>query len=306
VQARLDGANPKGAIFTDGFDGLVQLMTALGDDSTGVKCDYIEWHPHNGWRAIDQSLALIKQYAPSKPIFVDDMWSNMFARDTPLPGWTEFLGGNLIEGDFPNATVPDYTSLANGLKTNNAAIVNWYNAKGARGAVKSFVTALGAGAERVSFSGSNDPCAYQFLTSCLDQQSIFVWFGYSHLLGTKAFNYPVKPVYYTMQLLVNELQSMTAVNRLAVSASQLTRVYRFERPSGGPVYAAWSESGPVPANPSTPNGETVTIPVGSPSVRLTRIVTAPGQTVPVTQTLPAPGNQLTIQLGFEPVFLEEL
>ena len=306
VSARLDGANPKGAIFRAGFDGLVELLTALGDDSDGVKCDYIEWHPHNGWRAIDQSLALIQQYAPTKPIFIDDMWSNMFARTSPLGGWTEFIGGEQIEGDFPNATVPDYVTLADGLKANNATIVNWYNAKGARGAVKSFTTALGAGAERVSFSGSNDPCAYQFLTSCLDQQAIFVWFGYSHLLGTKATNYATKPVYYTMKLLVDELQSMTAVNRLGVSSNQLTRVYKFDRPSGGPVYVAWSETGAVPADPAVPNGETVTIPVGTASVKLTKIVTAPGQTTPVTQTLPAPGNQLTIQLGFEPVFLEEL
>jgi hypothetical protein len=306
VSARLDGANPKGAIFRAGFDGLVQLLTALGDDSDGIKCDYIEWHPHNGWRAIDQSLALIQQYAPSKPIFVDDMWSNMFARTSPLGGWTEFIGGEQIEGDFPNATVPDYVTLADGLKANNATIVNWYNAKGARGAVKSFTTALGAGAERVSFSGSNDPCAYQFLTSCLDQQAIFGWFGYSHLLGTKATNYATKPVYYTMKLLVDELQSMTAVNRLGVSANPLTRVYKFDRPSGGPVYVAWSEAGPVPADPAVPNGETVAIPVGTASVKLTRIVTAPGQTTPATQTLSAPGNELTIQLGFEPVFLEEL
>lgn len=306
VSARLDGANPKGAIFREGFDGLVELMTALGDDSDGVKCDYIEWHPHNGWRAIDQTLALITQYAPNKPIFIDDMWSNMFARNTPLPGWTMFIGGDQIEGDFPNATVSDYSTLADGLKNNNTTLVNWYNAKGARGAVKSFATALGAGAERVSFTGSNDPCAYQFLTSCLDQQLIFSWFGYSHLLGTKATNYAYKPVYWTFKLLVEKLQSMSAVTRLGVSANQLTRVYKFDRPSGGPVYVAWSEAGPVPADPAVPNGETVSVPVGSASIKLTKIITAPGQTVPSTQTLSAPGNQLTIQLGFEPIFFEEL
>jgi hypothetical protein len=299
VQARLGGANLSHSIYRKGFDSLAYLLGRLGDDSDGVKCDYIGWHPHSGWKATDQSFRFIRRYAPSKPIFVDDMWSYIFTDVFPYPGYAQFIGIDSMEGDFPNATVASIANLRDRLNAGDTAALNWYNAKGARDAVKCFTTAFGGGAERASFTFSNDfnPNHPLYLLSQL-------W-RYTGLVGHKNTNYAHKPVTYTMKLLVDKLHDFTSVQLLDVSSNPYTRVYKFERGRGTPCYIAWSEAVPNPVDPSVPNGETVTFDLGSDTAIVTHIITRPGTATIVSNRINTPAHSLSMKLGFEPVIIEE-
>lgn len=300
VQGRLGGANLGGHPYTKGYDSLVALLRGLNDDSHGPACDYIGWHPHSGWKSSDQSMRFIRTYAPDKPIFIDDMWSNILTDVVPRDGFLQFLSGHTNERDFPTAAIPSYAALRDSLNANNPVALAFYNAKGARDAVKCFATIFGEGAERASYSLSNDfnPSNPIFLLS----QS---W-RYTGLVGNKNTNYLQKPVTYTMQILVDRLHDFTSVTRIFLTANPYTRCYRFERKRGRPCYLLWSESTPDPTDPSVPNGETVSLPVSTDSVLLTHIVTQPGITSPSTSRLYLPGFSYSVQLGFEPIILEEL
>jgi hypothetical protein len=299
VQRRIDAENLGKVSYRHGFDSLLYLLGRLGNDSDGVKCDYIEWHPHSGWKATDQSMKLIRRYAPDKPIFIDDMWSNILTDVVPHDGFTQFLGADSIEGDLPNATVASIAELRDRLNAGDSAALAWYNAKGAREAVKCFATVFGEGAERVSFSLSNDfnPNHPLFVLSQ-------AW-RYTGLVGNRNTNYAPKPVTWTMRLLVDRLHDFTSVSRIDVSSNPYTRCYRFMRRRGTPCMILWSEAVPDPSDPSVPNGETVTLDVAGDTVLLTGIITRSGTTAPTVEKVAAPGRRITLRLGFEPVILEE-
>ncbi|MEZ4773874.1 MAG: T9SS type A sorting domain-containing protein [Bacteroidia bacterium] len=299
VQARLNGDNLGGSLYTQSWDSLSYLISRLGNDNDGVKCDYIGWHPHMGWKATDQSLRFVKTFAPGKPIFVDDMWSAMFTATQPNDGFTQFIGGDSIEGDFPNPLIPNYQTLIAGTNNGDSAMINWYNAKTAREAVKCFATTFGEGAERVCYSMTNDPNpqnpVYNLFTG--------PW-RWSGMTGNKNTNYIMKPAAWTMKMLIEKLHDFTSASRLPVSNNPYTRVYKFERERGTACYIAWSETGWNTDTPEIPNGETVNIPVATDSVKITRVISMPGQKT-VAADLIETGNPFLIQLGFSPVILEE-
>lgn len=299
TQARLNGANLGKSIYRQSFDSTIFLMQQLGSDAGGVKCDYIGWHPHFTWQATDQSLKFIRKHAPNKPIFIDDMWSNILTDVLPHDGFLQFIGGDSATRDLPNSTVGSFAQLRDKLNAKDPAATAWYNAKGARDAVKCFATTFGEGAERAMFSLSND------FQSTHPLYFISQLWRYTGIVGDKASNYAPKPVLHTMRLLIQKLHDFTAVERIPVGSSQQTRCYKFQRKRGTPCYILWSEATPVADNPGTPNGEEVVIPLDSDSLIITNIITTLEAIEPNVATLPATNNKFGIRLGFEPVILEE-
>jgi hypothetical protein len=298
LQARLNGNNNHQAIYQQSFNRLKQLLTSFGNDADGVECDYVGWHPHMPWRDIDQAFKFIKTYAGNKPIFVDDMWCNIFLEDrADAPGYTQFTaGGQKIEGDFPNASISTYTALRNGVIFNNPAITKWYYARHARTIVKAFASAFGEGAERVSLSGIND-----FTLVRLSGV------GHINIMGTLNENFFAKPGYYTCKLLVEKLHDFITAQEIIVSNDPRTRVYKFDRPAG-PIYVLWSETGAAPPNLDyrIPTGETVTFKVlnNTNTLKLTHIITDTANTKPQEEMLAVQNGRVSIQLGYEPIFLE--
>lgn len=316
LQQRLRGNNYRGSLYTAGWDSVNKMLSSFGDDTDGVECDYVGWHPHFSWRIIDQEFALIRHYVDNIPIYVDDMWTNIFSSGyyfgSTIPGGAQFQAQPWppsdtqwitdIEGDFPNELFQSkdpYHELYLGLFNKDSAVTAWYYANGARNLVKSFVSAFGEGAERASFSGTND----------LVEMRNWRWgnIGWINLMEPRKLDYLPKPQYFTFRLLIHKLNSFTTVKEIAVSQDPRTRVYRFERPNG-PAYVLWSETGPPPPglDYDSPNGETVTLNVESDSLLLTRIITDTSHTTPVEETIAAPDARLTLRLGHEPVILEPL
>ncbi|MFQ5768946.1 MAG: FlgD immunoglobulin-like domain containing protein [bacterium] len=321
IRKRLGGENFKGSTYTAGWDSLKKMLDSFGNDADGIECDYIGWHPHFSWRVIDQEFAFIHAHAGNKPIYVDDMWTNIFAQGyfAPpiggIPGASQFnapanaFAGTewvkRINGDFPNSLFPGldpHATLFQKLNQNDQVAVDWYYANGARRLVKSFVSAFGEGAERVSFSGSNDLPRNLLIPNSRGWPG-----GWINLLGTRNENYAEKPQYYTYQLLIEKLHDFTGVEEIEVSNSPLTRVYAFDRPRG-PVYVAWSETGEAPPelNYRNPSGETVILRAKNnvPAIKLTHIITDTANTAPEEEMIPTQQGVLTIQLGYEPIFLE--
>lgn len=304
IQNRLLSANLSGHHYNEWYDSTKILLQQLNDTTGGRKCDYIGWHPHSGWKSSDQSMKFIKAYAPDLPIFIDDMWSAMLptfnGQFNHYDGYTQFIGGDSLERDYPNATVSNYFSLQQNLDNNVPAYVDWYNAKTAREAVKCFATVFGEGAERIGYSISND------VDTASPLYSTSYPYRFTGLLHRRSRGYQQKPAAYTMQIMVDKLHDFTNVTRLNVSNNNYTRVYQFDRARGTRCYVAWSEAVPTTVSfPTTPNGETVSWTVLSPTLTQTNIISQPNVTTPTTSTLTASGNTLTLQLGHEPVFIEE-
>lgn len=319
VWQRLNGRNFRGLGYTQGWSDLKKLLAGLGDDRNGVACDYLGWHPHFSWRVIDQEFRLVRALAGSKPIYVDDMWCNIFAQGytagvfPAIPGEAQFNAPpadppapiawvQRLYGDFPNSlfsTLDPHDALRQKLQSGDAAALRWYEANGARQLVKSLVTALGEGAERVSISGSNDVAPLR--------NPPFQEIGWINLLGTRQEGYREKPQFHTYKLLVEKLRTLTVAARLAVSADPRTRVYKFERPSG-PLYVLWSEAGPAPPNLDydLPTGETVSFAVGTDKLVRTRLITSAEQPYARVDSITAENRQVVLALGHEPFLLEEI
>ena len=305
VQARLNGQNLFGSIYQKAFDSLKVLLLGLSDTTGGIKCDYIGWHPHSGWKATDQSFKFIKTYAPSLPIFVDDMWSAILTSWNGLfftlkDGYCQFIGGDSIEGDFPNASIASYQELFNGLESGDAGITNWYNAKTSREAVKCIATAFGEGAERVHFSLAND----------INPDNILLYFAsqpyrYTGMVERKDNGFAPKPVMYTLRLLADKLQHFTSVEKLSISNNPKTRIYKFILPDDKVCLIAWSEAGWNTETPEIANGETVLIPVNDDTVNVSHLVTLPGITIPTVSSIVASNGFISMQLGFEPILIED-
>ncbi|MDZ7269785.1 MAG: hypothetical protein ONB48_21255 [candidate division KSB1 bacterium] len=197
---------------------------------------------------IDQEFRLLRAFAGSKPVHVDDMWGNIVAQGytagvfPAIPGEAQFNAApanppapfdwvQCLYGDFPNplfATRNPHDDLRQELQNGDAAALRWYEAHGARQLLKAVVTALDEGAERVSVSGSNEVAQLR--------NPPFQEIGWINLLGTRQEGYREKPQFHTYKLLVEKLRGFTAVTRLAASADSRTRVYKFARP-GGPLPA---------------------------------------------------------------------
>lgn len=300
TQSRINGNNLMSASYAHGWDSLAWMLTQLGTDTPLKKCDYIGWHPHINWKSTDQAMKLIKLYAPGKAIFIDDMWSNILTSLFPHNGFTQFIGGDSLEGDFPNSSVASYNVLYNGLENQDSTVINWYNAKGARDAVKCFATVFGEGAERAEFSLSNDPNPHNFILYPFTYP-----YRYTGMMGKVNEAFVPKPVLYTMQTLVDKIHDFTSATRVNVSSNPYTRVYKFERQRGTSCFIAWSESNRHPNDPHVPNGETVLIPVISDSLLKTSVITQAGITHPDSNFVIASGGNYSVQLGFEPILLEE-
>ena len=303
VQARLLGTNNHGAQYIESFQRIETLLTSFGDDSDGIETDYLGWHPHMPWREIDQTFNWIRSLAGDKPIYVDDMWCNIFLEPrADAPGATQFTGGGaVIEGDFPNELAADYQQLYTSVIFTDGAVRAWYYGRHSRHLVKAFVSAFGEGAERVSVSGNAD---LEFLPI----PPIWVrgsLLGRINLMGTAGEGFFEKPAYWTYRLLVDKLHDFTAVTEIPVSTNPLTRVYRFDRPRG-PVWIGWSETGGPPPglDYDVATGETVGFAVGDELLLQTHVVDEPGQSAPELSHLSAPGEIVTLQLGYEPVILE--
>jgi len=316
IQRRLRGENYRSSTYTAGWDSIKKMLDSFGNDADGIECDYIGWHPHFNWRVIDQEFALIHHHAGDKPIYVDDMWSNIFSSGyylgISIPGGAQFHAQpwppsntdwiKAIEGDFPNALFASndpYHELYTGLFNKDSVITAWYYATGARNLVKSFVSAFGEGAERASFSGTNDA----------PELRNWRWGsgGWINLTDTRQVNYAEKPQYYTYKLLIEKLNDFTTVSEVPASNNPLTRVYKFDRPAG-PIYVLWSETGDAPPDLDyrIPTGETVTFKVESDTLLLTHIITDTANTIPGIETLIAENRQVNIKLGYEPIFLEPI
>ena len=241
VEARLTGSNNHSATYTESYRRLVGLLEGLVDETDGKKCDYVGWHPHMGWREIPQAFAFVHAHAPGKPIYVDDMWTNLFLMDrSDAPGYAQFTdGGKGIAGDFPNSLIPNYSALRSWTPANFLGTRTWYYGRTARQLVKSYVTAFGEGAERVGFSGDADfnPDRLAGITG---------WLNLLGALGDDPENpFPEKPAYWTYRTLVEKLHDFECVAPVPVSSDPRTRVYRFERPRG-PIWIGWSETANAP------------------------------------------------------------
>ena len=312
LRRRLRGENFRGVPYTAGWAALKKMLASFGDDGDGIECDLIGWHPHFHWRTTDQEFQLIRSLAGDKPIFVDDMWTNLFpvGYGTGLPpGEAQFHATaapsrdwvSQINGDFPNSlfTSEDpYGELFSKLAADDPATHAWYQGHGARRLTKSLATTLGEGAAHVSISGGNDT---DFFTTV-------PWeIGWINVVGTLQEGYPEKAQSRTLRLLRQKLAGFTHASRVAAGSDPRTRVYRFERPQG-PLWIAWSETGPAPPalDYTIPTGETVTFPVPATSLVRTRIPTAtsPPFAPPAPATVASPGGTVTLQLGYEPVLLE--
>lgn len=299
VRARLEGANNHDAPYVESFERLRSMLQSFGDDSDGIECDYIGWHPHMAWREVDQAFAFIRKYAPDLPIYIDDMWTAIFLQNRDdAPGNTIFhMGGQPMEGDFPNELVSDYSALRNGMLFNSPGVRDWYQARISRHMVKAFASAFGEGAERVSYSGTAD--------FAVDRIGLT---GSVNLLGTYGEGLPEKPAYYTYRLLVDKLHDFTSVEEVDVSDSPLTRAYKFERRDRGPIYVAWSETGgpPPDLDYSLTTGEVVSLGVSADTAIVTYPVENAGATDPSTEYLTVIGGAIALQLGYRPVFIEEV
>jgi hypothetical protein len=301
VAARLAGENNHDASYAAAFARLVEMLSSFGDDADGVECDYVGWHPHMGWREIPQAFALVRSLVPGKPIYVDDMWANLFLMSrADAPGYAQFGdGGAAIAGDFPNPLAPSYAALDNGVPFNLLGVRDWYQGRTARQLVKSYAAAFGEGAERVSFSGNADHNLDRLLGIT----------GWLNLMGAAQDDpqdpFPEKPAYWTYRLLVEKLHDFSCVAEVPVSADPRTRVYRFERPRG-PLWIGWSETAGAPPglDYDVANGEAVAFAVGRPQLLATRIVDEAGVTEPTTSTLPSPGGSLGVRLGHRPLVVE--
>ncbi|MFQ5569952.1 MAG: FlgD immunoglobulin-like domain containing protein [Rhodothermales bacterium] len=297
VQARLGGDNNHNATYVESFNRLKQMLTSFGDDSDGVECDLVGWHPHMPWREVEQAFTFIKTYAGDKPIYVDDMWCNIFLQDrADAPGNTLFTGARVeTQGDFPNAEIPGYTALKVGVFFSDGPVRAWYYKRHAHTLVKAFVSVFGEGAERASVSGIAD-------FGLVRASPV----GFVDLMGTPAEDFFEKPGYYTYKLLVDKLHDFESVEELPVSNDPRTRAYKFSRPERGPIYVLWSETGGAPPDLdySIPTGETVTLSVEGDTLAWTHLVTEAGQTEPVVETLITQNRQITLHLGYEPVILE--
>jgi hypothetical protein len=297
VQARLAGDNNHAAAYVESYARLGEMLASFGDDTDGVECDALGWHPHMGWREIPQAFAVLRQQAPELPIYVDDMWANLFLMDrADAPGYAQFTdGGAAIAGDFPNALYPGYDVLRSWVPFNLFGARDWYDERGARQLVKSFATAFGEGAERVSFSGNAD----------FNLDRLLGVTGWLNLMGAAGEGFAERPAYWTYRLLVEKLHDFTCATEVPASSDPRTRVYRFERPRG-PLWIAWSETGGAPPglDYDVANGETVEIPVGRGELLATRIVDEVGTSEPVESTLLAPGGVLELTLGFRPALFE--
>jgi hypothetical protein len=311
IQRRLRGENYRGSTYAAGWDSLKKMLVSFGNDADGIECDYVGWHPHFSWRGIEQEFAFIRAYAGSKPIYVDDMWCNLFAIGyAAIPGEAQFTASRFpnrnwveaINGDFPNALFTSndpYGELFQKLNTDNRAVLDWYYANGARRLVKSFAAAFGEGAIIVNFSGTNDqPRGVPLIGRG--------WVGgWINLTGTYQEGYFEKPQYHTCKLLAEKLHDFTAATQIPVSADPRTRVYKFDRPRG-PVYVLWSETGEAPPNLDyrIPTGETVAFEIESDTLLLTHIITDTMNTTPEAETRITQNRRITMQLGYEPIILE--
>jgi len=301
VAARLAGANNHGALYVESYDRLVEMLESFADDSDGVECDYVGWHPHMGWREIPQTFAFLHAHAPGKPIYIDDMWANLFLLDrADAPGYSQFTdGGTAIAGDFPNSFYPDYSTLRFLVFWNLAGARTWYEGRTARQLVKSYATAFGEGAERVSFSGDAD----------FNGDRLLGYTGFLNLMDAygdvPGDPFHAKPPYWTYRMLVGRLHDFSCAMPVPVSSDPRTRVYRFERPRG-PLWIGWSETAGAPAglDYDLANGETVSFPVGVESLISTQVIDLPGPTEPEVTPLASPGGMLTVQLGYRPLIVE--
>ena len=301
VQARLAGNNLMGADYRHGWDSLKTLLRGLAVDTPLRRCDYIGWHPHLGWKSTDQCLRLIRQEASGKPVFLDDMWSAMLTTTLPNGGFTQFIGGDSLERDFPNATVGSYTALINGLDAGNSTVTDWYNAHTAREIVKCFSLCFGEGVERASCSMANDA----------NPNHTLLWpftgpYRYTGLHASAPNGFAAKPAAYALQLLCDQLHDFTSASPLVVSADPYTRAYRFERQRGTACVVAWSESAQDPADPHLPNGESVSIGFATDSIILHHPVVTAGTTVHDSTVMGLTARTWNGTLGFEPVLLEEI
>lgn len=316
---RLGGENFKGSLYTKGWNDLKQMLASFGDDGDGRECDYIGWHPHFSWRVIDQEFKLIHALANNIPIYVDDMWCNIFAQGyfvgifATIPGEAQFNAPPLnppppiawlkrIYGDFPNALFPSlnpHDELRQKLRSGNAAVTEWYEAHGARQLVKSVVSAFGEGAERVSVSGTNDVA--QLRDFGFDE------IGWMNLTGTRQEGYREKAQFHTYKLLVEKLRDFTAVEEIPVSTNPRTRAYKFERPRGA-VYVLWSETGEAPPNLDydIPTGETISFSINASRLLRTRLITSAASPFARVDTIVFGNKQVTLQSGYEPFFLEPI
>lgn len=296
VAARLTGQNDNHAPYVQSFARLKQMLSSFGDDGDGLECDLVGWHPHMSWRDIPQSFALIHTYAGAKPIYVDDMWTNLFlSASSSNPGNTLFTdGGVAVTGDFPNPLVATYGALRSGVGA-GGAVRDWYLERTGRNLVKAFAAAFGEGAEHASFSGNAD--------FAIDRA--FGLTGWLNLLGTAGEGFAPHPAWYDYRLLVAKLHDFTGASAVPVSTDPRTRVYRFDRPRG-PLFVAWSETGGPPPglDYGIATGETVALDVGAPHVLATHLVRDATHTEPSTESLATAAGRLTLALGHEPVLLE--
>ncbi len=319
IPLRLQNQSFKGNSYMNGWRDLKKMLASFGDDNDGIECDYIGWHPHFSWRVIDQEFKLIHALAGNKPVYVDDMWSNIFAQGyfvglfATIPGEAQFNAPPLnppapigwikrLYGDFPNALFPSlnpHDELRQKLKSGNVAAMEWYEANGARQLIKSIVSAFGEGAERVSFSGTNDVAQLR--------NAPFEEIGWINLLGTRQEAYREKAQFYTYKLLAEKLRDFTTVAEINASTNPRTRVYKFERPRGA-IYVLWSETGDAPPNLDydIPTGETISFAVNNQKLLRTRIITSAASPFARVDTIAANNNQVAAQLGHEPFFLEPI
>ena len=127
---------PHARVHAHGWDSLAQMLTLLGTD-TPFKMWLHRMAPAHQLEINRSMHATIHEYARETNLHrrhVVEYPTSIF----PTMVSAQFIGGDSLEGDFPNSTVVSYNALYNGLENHDSTVINWYNAKGARDAVKCF------------------------------------------------------------------------------------------------------------------------------------------------------------------------
>jgi hypothetical protein len=192
-----------------------------------------------------------------------------------------------------------------------AAVRRWYLAEQAKMTTKKVATALGLGCER-------------FLLGLLEDWPWFAGEAYMHhglvdtdyqlLTGKITYRSP-RPVYYTVRLLTQKLHGYTTSQELANAAPNRSRrdnrltpprpcAYQFTSP-GRSTFILWCEGG-VQQGVGEPEATIVyDLPVASPSVTVTHLLTEEGQTTPRVEKVKTGEGKARLTLTEAPIIVEE-
>jgi hypothetical protein len=115
-----------------------------------------------------------------------------------------------------------------------------------------------------------------------------------------------RPVFHTLRWFIVRLQGFSSVERLdLVHPESMADVYAYRvTVDGQPIYVLWAEDGVGQVMGEAEPVVTVSLPVASPTVTVTHVITQTSQTEPAVEVLETANGQVTLRVGETPVFVE--